>query len=263
VWFDTHTHLSDAKFDKDRDEVINRAFKDGLQGIVEIADGPSEWDKAKALAQKYRGKMWWTAGIHPYFADQGSESIFNQIEEHCKSDQMVAIGEVGLDYFKCTIPKDVQKQTFIRAISLAKKVDKPLIIHCREAYDDLLPILREHFPNPPKNENPFGVIHCFSGNFKDIQDIFEIGFYAGMDGPLTYPSAEELRETISKAPLEKLVLETDSPYLPPQGYRGKRNEPGFVSIIGEKLAQIKEIPANQLDKTLLQTCEKLFRLHLL
>src|SRR5262245_50389855 len=145
MWFDTHAHLSDPKFDSDRKETIDRAFANGIAGIIEIADGPDEWEKARCLAEQYPGKMWWAAGLHPYYSDQSSDEVFSSLKSFANHPQFVAIGEVGLDYAKCPIPADKQKQALAKALRLAKEINKPLIIHCREAFDDLLTIFRIAF----------------------------------------------------------------------------------------------------------------------
>src|SRR5437016_6153872 len=142
MWFDTHAHLSDSKFDPDRKETIERAFSTGVDRIIEIADGPEEWEKAKFLAEQHPGKIWWAAGLHPYYADLASDQVFNSLRDFASHPQFVAIGEVGLDYAKCLIPPEKQKQTLISALRLAREVKKPLIIHCREAFDDLLTLFR-------------------------------------------------------------------------------------------------------------------------
>ncbi len=259
VWFDTHVHLSDPKFDSDRDQVLEKIFSSGLAGFVEIADGPSEWPKAQALAERFPGKIWWAAGLHPYFSDQGSIVLWKQLEELSQHPQFVALGEVGLDYAKCPIPREKQMESFESALDLAEKINKPLVVHCRDAYADLLPMLKQRFsPNPTVSP---GVIHCFSGNQNEADELIHLGFYLGVDGPLTYPKAQDLRDIFSKIPLEKVVLETDSPYLPPQPFRGQRNEPTHVSHIGNKLAEIRQMAPALLSQQLLENSLQLFRLN--
>lgn len=262
MWFDTHAHLSDAKFDVDRDVVVSRAFSSGLSAIVEIADGPEEWPKAQALAEKYPGKIWWAAGLHPYYADQSTPEIWKRLKELASHPQFVAVGEIGLDYAKCPIPPDQQQEAFKLGIDAGLSVNKPLIIHCREAYPDLMPILRDYdrLDPPRRMTNSPGVIHCFSGNKEQALELIEMGFYLGIDGPLTYPSAKNLREAIEGLPLERLVLETDSPYLPPQNHRGQRNEPSYLPQIGQYLSALKHQSAEQLASIVLSSSVNLFRL---
>ncbi len=258
IWFETHAHLSDSKFDADRDAVIERAFSSGLSAIVEIADGPDEWPKAKALAEKYPNKVWWAAGLHPYYADKASPDLWAQLKTLTGHPQFLAIGEVGLDYAKCPIPPIDQIKAFRRAIELGIETHKPLIIHCREAYSDLMPILREYFANPSREFSP-GVVHCFSGDRANAEELISLGFYLGVDGPITYPSAKSLRDALAGIAPHHLVIETDSPYLPPQNYRGQRNEPAYLPLIGDRLAAHLNIEAEKLSEITTRNAHQLFR----
>lgn len=258
MWVDTHAHLSDAKFDQDRDAVVERAIKAGVTYLVEIADGPDEWPKAQSLAEKHAAHMSWAAGLHPYHADQSTPDLWKRLETIAVHPQFVAIGEIGLDYAKCPIPRDVQIATFRAGIELSLKIKKPMVIHCREAYADLLPVLSSYFPKSKSNVSP-GVVHCFSGNAENAQALIEMGFYLGVDGPITYPSAKPLREALMGVPLENLVLETDSPYLPPQTHRGQRNEPLHIPQIGFSLAHLREISTDDLARKTAANSFLLFR----
>lgn len=257
-WFETHAHLSDPKFELDQTEVIERAFQQGIETIIEIADGPSEWKKAQLLAEKNKGKIWWAAGIHPYFADQGSEENFEQLKSFAFHSQFVALGEVGLDYAKCPIAPEVQKKTFEKALMLSREINKPLIIHCREAFADLIPIVQTFF----KKNSSFqpGVIHCFTGTWEEAQPLLELGFYLGADAPITYPKAQPLRDVFTQCPLDRIVIETDSPYLPPQDFRGKRNEPAHLLYVARKLAELKGVSLEIIAEQLLVNSRRLFRL---
>jgi TatD DNase family protein len=260
MWFETHAHLSDAKFDPDRDEVIERAFANSVTRIIEIADGPEEWEKARLLSEKYPGKIWWAAGLHPYFADQASDAVFKSLRDFATHPQFVALGEVGLDYAKCPIPPERQKQTLASVLQLAREIDKPLIIHCREAFEDLMTIFRLAFDKKNSSPSP-GVVHCFSGSKDQAEELVQMGFFLGVDGPVTYPNSNILRETLSHISPQKLVLETDSPYLPPQNYRGKRNEPGYLPLIGDALSKIMEMDPKNMATILRQNSCALFRLN--
>lgn len=255
-WFETHAHLSDSKFDLDREQVIEKAFTAGLSAIVEIADSPAEWPKAQQLAEKYPGRMWWAAGLHPYYADQSTPDLWKQLKDLTKHPQFVAVGEIGLDYAKCPIPPLDQQKAFRAGIELALETNKPVVVHCRDAYQDLMPLLRSYFSTP---SNP-GVIHCFSGNRENAKELTQMGFYLGVDGPLTYPSAAALREAIQTIPTERLVLETDSPYLPPQTHRGQRNEPSLLPLIGNHLALLRKMAPTELAHITRLNSINLFRL---
>jgi TatD DNase family protein len=259
-WFDTHAHLSDPKFDLDRKDVVERARTSGVDRIVEIADGPSEWEKAKKLSEENPGHIWWAAGLHPYYSDLSTDELWINLSKFAGHPTFVAVGEVGLDYAKCPIAKPIQIAAFEKALEIAFSINKPLIIHCRDAYDDLLPQLRRFFSQHPITSNP-GVIHCFSGNLDQAQELVQMGFYLGLDAPLTYPNSKTLKLVMKEIPLEKIVLETDSPYLPPQTYRGKRNEPSYIPLIAQELAMLKNIEINEMKRVLCQTSDKLFRLN--
>jgi TatD DNase family protein len=256
MWFDTHAHLSDAQFDGDRAAVLAAAFERGVTSLVEIADGPDEWAKAKRLSEAYPQNIWWAAGLHPYYADLATPQIWKELKELSRHPRFVGLGEVGLDYAKSTIPADVQKTAFSDALRLALEIDKPLIIHCRNAYNDLHPLLSQFFK--PGGKCP-GVIHCFSGTQEDADRVLELGFYLGVDGPLTYPSAKDLRATFAAVPLNRIVLETDSPYLPPQRRRGQRNEPGGVIDVGEKLAEIRNLSVSEVATATVHNSLTLYR----
>lgn len=261
MWFDTHAHLSDAKFDPDRADAVNRAYQSGVIGIVEIADGPEEWPKAQALAHDNPNRMWWAAGLHPYYADQSNDAVWTELKHIASDPQFVAVGEIGLDYAKCPIAPDVQQRAFRRALDLAIEINKPVVIHCRDAYQDLMPLLRT-YANAFKKIHPDspGVVHCFSGDQSAAEELIAFDFYLGVDGPLTYPNAHALRKIIQHVPLKNLVIETDSPYLPPQSQRGQRNEPLQIATIGNALAVLKNQEKEIISKQLLQNSHRLYRL---
>ncbi len=257
MWFDTHAHLSDPQFDHDREAAIERALAKGVKTILEIADGPDEWDKARQLAENHPGRLWWAAGFHPYFSDLASNASWERLRSHAGHPQFLAIGEVGLDYAKCRVPHETQKKTLIDAVEFARDTKKPLIIHCRDAFHDLLPLLKSFAGR--LSASP-GVLHCFTGTTEDAHALLDLGFYLGVDGPVTYPSSKILRETLTQIPLEKLLLETDSPYLPPQTHRGQRNEPGHLPSIGEAVAKLRGVATEKLAEVALRNSRVLFGL---
>lgn len=258
MWFETHMHLADAQFDGDRDEAVRRAQDAGIETMVEIADGPTEWEKAARLADASDGTIFWAAGLHPYFSDQGTDALFDRLRRNAAHPRLVAIGEIGLDYAKCPIAPEVQMRTFETALELARSVDKPVVIHCRDAYSDLLPILRRVRPRIG-HPRP-GVIHCFSGDAAAAAELVEMGFFLGVDGPLTYPKAEGLRAAVASVGAGAIVLETDSPYLPPQGWRGQRNEPAYLPHIGRRLAELLDFSSPAIAERTAKNARSLFRL---
>jgi TatD DNase family protein len=205
--------------------------------------------------------MWWAAGLHPYHADKSSDATWSELKRLAAHPSFVAVGEIGLDYAKCPIPPEVQRDAFRRGLDAALQLDKPVVIHCREAYHDLMPILRAYAPAFKKNHpNSPGVVHCFSGDGAAAQELIAADFYLGVDAPLTYPSAKTLRDALQYVPVDRLVLETDSPYLPPQTHRGKRNEPSYIAAVATALAVLKGENVAFLAERLLVNSRRLYRL---
>ncbi|MFA7074218.1 MAG: TatD family hydrolase [Endomicrobiaceae bacterium] len=228
---DSHAHTCDEKFDNDREETLARAFSGGVKYIIEVGCEPENWDKVFELSKKEN--IFSMFGIHPQDASKFNDKVFNEMKKLLEDKKCVAVGEIGLDYHYEYSPKNIQKQVFIKQMELAVEINKPVSIHCRSAYDDMLKILRN------LNEMPKGVIHCFSGTLSEAKEVLDMGFLIGIDGPCTYPKSDKLKDVIANVPIEKLLVETDCPYLAPQLYRGQRNEPYYVTEIAKKIAEIK------------------------
>ena len=225
MFVDTHLHVADAKFDSDRDEAIERARAAGVTTFIEIAESPETWDAAVALAEKYPF-IYASLGIHPHHAHEAGPdqwpTLSKKLRELLKHPKVVAIGEFGLDYFRMQNTKEQQDYIFRQQLDLAKETGKPIVIHCREAHADTQKALFEYYPETAYANscpNPNGVIHCFTGTWEDAQAYLFHGFLLGIDGPVTYPNSKELQLNVTRLPLQRLVLETDSPYLPPQSHR--------------------------------------------
>ncbi len=259
--FETHAHLCDPQFDLDRGSAVARASEAGVKTIVEIAESPESWEKAKNFSgEKNDADIFWACGFHPHYADRQSNFDFETMKALARDENCVAIGEIGLDYAKSEASKEDQMALFRKTLEVAGELDKPVVIHCRDAQADTLRILRSFYSGLSRRELCMGVIHCFSGDMNFAEGCLDLGFYLGVDGPLTYPSAKGLREVIANVPLEKIVLETDCPYLPPQPFRGKRNEPSYIKWIAEKLS---EVSGKRLEETALVThanAQRLFRI---
>lgn len=238
TWIDTHTHLCDARFEEDREAALDRARAAGVARIVEIADCPDEWAAALALSRARPTQVRCALGLHPYYADRFSADFLAALETKALLPEVVAVGEIGLDYAKCHIPRAVQLKAFTEILAAAKSWGKPAVIHCRQAYADLRDVLGKLFPAPPPQRRFWGVVHCFSGNIEDALFCRDRGFAIGADGPVTYPKNDFLREAFQRAGADCAVLETDSPYLPPQSARGKRNEPALLPEIAARLAEV-------------------------
>lgn len=242
AFVDTHAHLCDAAFDADRDAVIARATAAGVARFVEIADSPDDWERAATLARAHPNEARCALGLHPYYADRYDDGFLGRLRTALDAaPQAVAIGEIGLDYAKAQVPADVQRRAFTALLAAGRDWNIPLVIHCRDAYPDLLPMLRDVFNAPPTRRRFHGVVHCFSGTPEQAQDCVALGFALGADGPVTYKKNDALREGLRRAGPDTVVLETDSPYLPPQSARGKRNELGAIPEIAATLAAVWEM----------------------
>ncbi len=233
---DTHAHLSDARFDQDRDAVLSRAAAAGVELIVEIADSPDEWDRSIALARARPKQIRCALGLHPYYADKWDPRLAEEFKKKAKLPEVLACGEIGLDYAKCESPREAQKRSLLNMLDAAAAAGLPVVIHCRDAYGDLMPLLRDYYAGKKAVGRSRGVLHCFSGSEEEALQAVGLGFFLGVDGPVTYPKNDPLRGALKSAGLENLVLETDSPWLPPQSIRGKRNEPASIAEIARGLA---------------------------
>lgn len=259
TFVDTHAHLGDAQFDADRDAVFERAAAAGVARIVEIADHPDEWGRAVALARARPGAVRCTLGLHPYYADRFDDGFLARLRSALDAaPEAVAIGEIGLDYARAEVPRDVQRRAFGAIAAAAKAWDVPVVVHCRDAFGDLVPILAEVYAAPPPRRF-WGVIHCFTGTPDDAAACTALGFALGADGPVTYKKNDALREAFRRAGPDATVLETDSPYLPPQSSRGKRNEPAAVPEIAARLAEVWGVPLEEAGRRTSAAAAALYR----
>ena len=265
-FIDTHAHLCDLQFQEDRNQTLQRAMDQNITTIVEIADSADGWLSAQNLAEQsfsnsnFALKMFWTCGFHPHYAKESNSETFQKMLEIAKHPLCVAIGEIGLDYVKSAAPKDQQIQTFIRCLEIASELNKPVVIHCREAQADTLRILKSFYGGTSRRDWIQGVIHCFAGDISFAEGCIDLGFYLGVDGPITYPSAQMLRNVIQQIPLDRIVLETDCPYLPPQPFRGKRNEPAHLPLIAQKISELFQTPLSEIAKITSENATKLYRI---
>lgn len=249
---DTHAHLDASDYKKDRAAVITRAFSESIGVITIGADLPSS-ESAVHLAKRHR-LIWAAVGVHPHDAKTLDENGISRLEELAKEKRVVAIGEIGLDYYRDLSPRNVQRRAFCEQLELAEKLALPVIVHNRESTGDLLAILRNH--------GPFyqGVIHSFLGGAALAEEFLSLGFYLGIGGPVTFDKNETLRETVKEIPLERILVETDCPYLTPVPHRGGRNEPAYVRHVAEKVAQIKEISIGEVEERTSENATALFGL---
>jgi len=219
---DSHCHINDPKFDADRDAVIERALAAGVETML-VIDAPE-------FAEPYPF-LYATIGVHPHEAAKATEDTFARMRDLAQHPKVLAIGEIGLDYHYDFSPRDVQHRVFDRQLELAAEFGKPVVIHTREAWEDTM----AHMPTLPHG----GIMHCFTGTVEQAQEAVERGFHLGIGGVLTFPKAEELRAAAKAVPEQRLLVETDCPYLAPAPHRGKRNEPLFVVDTARRLAEVR------------------------
>lgn len=258
---DSHCHLQFPQYDADREEIIKRTLAAGC-GMICVGTDLEDSKKAIELAKKYPN-IWASVGCHPNEKATSDWRLATSILEYEKlanNLKVVAIGEVGLDYYRTTEKdkQEKQREIFQQFLELAKKLGKPIIIHCRDAHDDLLTILSSHPPIP--NLGLRGVIHSFTGTSADATRYLKLGFYIGLNGIITFGDAYD--EFIKVLPLNKLLIETDAPYLAPKPFRGKRNEPLYVAEVAKKIAQLKGISHHEVISATFENTKELFKIHI-
>jgi len=254
---DSHAHLDMPEFGQDRADVITRATEAGIGTIITIGIDAQSSSKAVELAKEY-GNIHATAGIHPNMVKNTGRDDLALVARLAVRPDIVAIGETGLDYYHDYSDKKLQKKAFLWHLELADNLNKPLIIHCRQADDDLLSVLDDMVIN--KGKGLKGVIHCFNGDLKTAGKYLKLGFHLSLGGYITYPSAKDMADTILKLPLDRLLVETDCPFLPPQKYRGQRNEPSYITHTVKKLADIKCLSADEVARITADNTVRLFNL---
>ena len=252
-YLDSHCHINDDDLYPIRNEVISRAREAGVGYILVIGWDVESSKKAISIAHEFEG-VYAAVGIHPENLEGINEQSLLEIEELAKDEKVVAIGEIGLDYHWFKDPKDHenQKTWFIKQIELANKLHLPISIHAREAIGDLLDILKNH----PLEHS--GVLHCYSGSPESLKEFAKLGFYFGFDGPITYKNAKEPKESVIACPIDKILTETDSPYLPPVPHRGERNESSYIPLILAQMAALKEVDESFMAEQVKENFERLF-----
>jgi TatD DNase family protein len=237
---DSHTHLNAEQFQEDQDEVIQRARDAGVTRMVNVGFNRETIPSSIALAEKY-DFIYSTVGWHPVDAIDMMPGDLEWIESLCQHEKVVAIGEIGLDYYWDKSPKDVQQRVFREQIRLARKLQMPIVIHNRDAHQDILTILKEE-----KAAEVGGIMHCFSGSWETAKQCLDMNFHISFGGPVTFKNARQPKEVLAQVPLDRLLIETDAPYLTPHPFRGKRNESAYVRLVAETAAEIKGLSLEEL-----------------
>ncbi|GAF66531.1 TatD family hydrolase [Alkalihalobacillus trypoxylicola] len=253
--FDTHVHLNADQFEDDLEEVLQKARSAKVKEMVVVGFDEKTIKKALKLVEN-NDNLYAAVGWHPVDAVDMTEDHLTWLEELSQHPKVVALGEMGLDYHWDKSPKDVQKEVFRKQIRLAKKVNLPIIIHNRDADQDVVDILKEE-----EASEVGGIMHCFGGSVEIAQQCLDMNFYISLGGPVTFKNAKRPKQVAKEIPLDKLLIETDCPYLAPHPYRGKRNEPAYVELVAKEIADLRGMTFEEVAKTTSQNAKKLFRLN--
>ncbi|NLC88572.1 MAG: TatD family hydrolase [Clostridiaceae bacterium] len=278
MWFDSHSHLQDSAFDLDRPEVLERAAAAAVTRILlatsDLDDSRAAYALALTQGQDKWPRLYTSLGYHPHEADSWNSSSAGEIANMIAADRLrreagqeaviVAIGEIGLDYHYMLSPAATQRQVFRQQLEIAAEYDLPVIIHMREASEDTLEVLRaarrQGLLHRSRADAEIGVVHCYSDSLAVLPDFLDMGFMIGFDGPITFKKGEEARQALAATPLERLLLETDAPYLTPSPFRGQRNESSYLTFVGEKAAEIKALSLEEIAQQTTKNALRLFSL---
>ena len=244
--FDTHAHLHVPEFDGDRAEMMARARQAGVTRMLTIGTEVPTSRAAIALAEA-EPDVWATVGVHPHDAADADAGVLTEIERLAGGPRVVAVGEIGLDFFRDLSPRDVQERVFRHLIGLARRVRKPVVVHCRDAHAE-------------GAREVGGIMHCFSGDVEIARRCLDLGLLVSLAGPVTYPNARALPDVARFVPADRLVIETDCPFLPPQGYRGKRNEPAYLALTAARVAELRGEPLEEFARRASDNARRLLRL---
>lgn len=251
---DTHVHLNASQFVEDREEVIQRAADAGVTKMVVVGFDEETIRLAMEIAGAYE-HIYAAVGWHPVDAIEWRDEYLSWLKELSIHPKVVALGEMGLDYHWDTSPKDIQQEVFRKQIRLAKEIQMPIIIHNREATADVIQILQEE-----NAKEIGGIMHCYSGTVAEVQDCLDMNFYISLGGPVTFKNAKEAKEVAQIVPLDRLLVETDAPYLAPHPFRGKRNEPAHVKLVAEEIARLRDMDFEEIAKITTENALQFFRI---
>lgn len=258
---DTHAHLDFSRFDADRPAVIERARAAGVAAIVNVGTDLASSRRAVNLAAQYEA-VYAAVGVHPHSAKELDGATLAQLRQLAQRPEVVAVGEIGLDYYRDLSPRDVQRRAFQAQLAWAARLGKPVIIHDRDAHDDVLDALTNWaagLSNSPL-AGRLGVLHTFSGDLGMAKRAIDLGFYISISGPVTYRNARQLPDIVRALPLDRLLVETDCPFLAPEPHRGKRNEPAYTRLVAERIAELRGISFDDLALATTANAQRLFEL---
>lgn len=250
---DTHCHVHDARFEDDREQAIARARATKVSAMICVGCDLETTKRAQALAQIH-ADIFFSAGFHPHEAKEANADFIDALRAFARDPKCVGIGEAGLDYYYDHSPRETQAQVFVAQAKLAAELNKPLIIHVRDAFDECLDLLK-----PVANLRTV-VIHCFTGSLEVAKRIVDLGYYISISGIVTFKNPGELDQVVVQIPLDRLLIETDSPYLAPLPYRGKRNEPAYVVKVAEKIAELRGISVDEVARVTSENAKRVFGL---
>ena len=250
--FDTHAHLNDPVFNEDRDELISALPSQGVGLVMNPGCSLENSLQAIAIAEKY-DYVYAAVDTHPDTAEEVNDQVIDQYRSLCSHPKVKAIGEIGVDYYYETIPREIQLRAFRMQMELARETGLPVIIHERDAHDDGMRMIKE-FPDVT------GVFHCYSGSAEMARQLVKMGWYIGFTGVLTFKNARKAVETAQSIPLERIVLETDCPFMAPEPFRGKRNHPGYLYRMAERLAELRELPVEEIHRITTENGKRLYHI---
>jgi TatD DNase family protein len=252
--FDTHAHLHFPDFDADRDAMLARARAAGVRRMLTVGTDLATSRAALALAAR-EPDVWATVGVHPHDAGETDERALAEVERLATEPRVVAVGEIGLDFFRNLSPRPAQEMVFRRFLAVARRVGKPAVVHCRDAHAETLAILDDE-----RVRDAGGIMHCFSGDVAVARRCLDLGLVISLAGPVTYPNARALPDVARFVPADRLVLETDCPFLPPQGHRGQRNEPAYLAVTAARVAELRGEPLDVLAQRSSDNARRLLRI---
>lgn len=252
---DSHAHVDMAEFDADRADMLARAQAAGVRNILAIGGAPGALASSISFAERYDW-IYAAAGIHPHEAKLATPAHYYELAKLAQHPKFLALGEIGLDYHYDHSPRDIQQRVFIDQLELARRAGRPIIIHCREAWPDCLALIDQHW----RSSGLGGIFHCFSGTLEEARRGTQMGFMISFAGNVTYPKAQNLRDVAAALPLESILIETDSPFLTPQPFRGKRNEPAFVAEVARTLATVRNLALQEFAAATAENFRRFFRL---